>query len=695
MTQTQNQKLNKSPSQLQAQNATLDPVMTSLDEELLSVLARRKVASRKQNLEVLETSGGKRNQAQEQLLLTRCIEKGRELGLDTHFVLELYNTIIEDGVHATALEVQTRENPDIAHEINRIALLGEEGSYSHQATHRFFDPRPGQVAEVNCTSFKQVIEKVESGRADFGVLPLENSTAGGINDVYDILQYTNLSIVGEINHTIGHCLLTRDPAVKIEDIKTLYAHPQVHAQCSHFLSQLSNINVEFCSSTSSAMKKVRDAKSANCAAIGGDVGSSVYGLKAIRSDLANQKENYTRFIVVAPKPVKVAQTIPSKTSVIFSVEQKPGSLVDVLTVLKNNELKMLKLESRPIPGNPWEEMFYIDIEGNIDNDNVSEAIDDMGLHTRFMKVLGCFPRGDIEGVDINPTLLKPKGVKKDSESKEADTGAVKTGKKSKSTKSYKLVSREHQQEDTIIRVKGVTIGGDSFVTMAGPCSVESEEQIMDCARQVKENSGTILRGGCFKPRTNPYSFQGMGYEGLDIMEKAGKKYGLPIITEVMSEEDVVPIAKQADFLQIGARNMQNFPLLKAVGKVHRPVFLKRGMMSSIDELLNAAEYILAHGNKQVILCERGIRTFETATRNTLDLSAVPILKELTHLPIMIDPSHAVGRRDLVAPMSKASKAVGSHGIMVEIHPNPEVAKSDGPQALRFPQFAELMSELYD
>jgi chorismate mutase/prephenate dehydratase len=229
--------------------------------------------------------------------------------------------------------------------------------------------------------------------------------------------------------------------------------------------------------------------------------------------------------------------------------------------------------------------------------------------------------------------------------------------------------------------------------IAGPCAVEGEEQVRRCARAVKEGGGHILRGGCFKPRTSPYSFQGLGYEGLSYLVHAGEDFGLPVITEVLHPKEVDRVALQADILQVGARNMQNFSLLNEVGRIDRPVLLKRGLMSSIDELLGAAEYILAQGNQQVILCERGIRTFETATRNTLDLSAVPILKERTHLPIIVDPSHAAGRADLVPPLAKAAKAIGADGIMIEIHPDPDQALSDGPQSLSFPHFKRLMADL--
>ncbi|MEE9177979.1 MAG: 3-deoxy-7-phosphoheptulonate synthase, partial [Acidimicrobiia bacterium] len=232
-----------------------------------------------------------------------------------------------------------------------------------------------------------------------------------------------------------------------------------------------------------------------------------------------------------------------------------------------------------------------------------------------------------------------------------------------------------------------------LVMIAGPCAVESWDQIVATARAVRDAGGSVLRGGCFKPRTSPYSFQGLGLEGLDMLAEAGKIFGLPVVTEVLSPGDVDDMAKKADILQIGTRNMQNFSLLAAVGRTHRPVLLKRGMSSSLDELLQAAEYILAEGNQQVILCERGIRTFENSTRNTLDLSAVPVLKSRTHLPVVVDPSHAAGNRELVPPLALAAEAIGAHGIMVEIHPDPDTALSDGPQSLHLDQFEELMVAL--
>jgi 3-deoxy-7-phosphoheptulonate synthase len=261
-------------------------------------------------------------------------------------------------------------------------------------------------------------------------------------------------------------------------------------------------------------------------------------------------------------------------------------------------------------------------------------------------------------------------------------------------KPYKLASKEVKPEPTTVEIApGLSIGGDKLVVMAGPCSVESEEQILETAHAVKAAGATVLRGGAFKPRSSPYSFQGMEEDGLKLLALAREETGMPIVTEVVNPRDVDLVAKYADVMQVGARNTQNFALLKMLGTLDKPVLLKRGMATTIQEFLMSAEYILSEGNQRVILCERGIRTFETATRNTLDISAIPVLREQTHLPIIIDPSHATGHASLVPSMCYASVAAGCDGLIVEVHPHPETAASDGPQSLRPADFQEMMVKL--
>lgn len=261
------------------------------------------------------------------------------------------------------------------------------------------------------------------------------------------------------------------------------------------------------------------------------------------------------------------------------------------------------------------------------------------------------------------------------------------------TRPYKLASREFRPQNTLIPVNGVNVGSDQILIIAGPCSVESRSQLLETALAVKEAGAHALRGGAFKPRTSPYSFQGMGEEGLQLLAEARDLTGMPIITEVMSPEQIPLIIRYADVLQVGARNMQNYALLHAVGESQYPVLLKRGMMSTIEELLMAAEYILSHGNRRVMLCERGIRTFETATRNTTDINAIPVLKSMTHLPVILDPSHSTGQWSYVSAIARAGIAAGADGLIIEVHPNPGEALSDGGQSLKPERFADLINQV--
>ncbi len=258
---------------------------------------------------------------------------------------------------------------------------------------------------------------------------------------------------------------------------------------------------------------------------------------------------------------------------------------------------------------------------------------------------------------------------------------------------YKVASRNFTEQSTVIDVGGVAIGGNKVVVMAGPCSIEGREMILETAHAVKEAGATVLRGGAFKPRSSPYSFQGLGEEGLRYLREAGEATGMPVITEVMTPEDIELVGDYADILQVGARNTQNYSLLRALGQQEKPVFLKRGMSSTIQELLMSGEYILSGGNMQVMLCERGIRTFEPETRFTFDINAIPVLKQLTHLPIIADPAHGTGKRDLITPVAKAAVAAGADALMVEVHPDPPAAWSDGPQSLTFERFAAMIKEV--
>ena len=357
---------------------------------------------------------------------------------------------------------------------------------------------------------------------------------------------------------------------------------------------------------------------------------------------------------------------------------------------------MTKLESRPRKGSRFQYVFYLDFEGNIAEPRVDEALVELRGATSFLKILGCYPLENRERTA--PSVRSLVGGRDTSRSEAAAADAEVSSESVavapfKST-SHPLASRETKIRNTIINVRGAEIGGSDLVIFAGPSAVESEEQIFTCARQVKECGGKILTGGCFKPRITPHGFQGLGYEGLAMLASAGRQYDLPVMTEVPSSADAERVAELADILIVGHQNMQNFSLLSELGGMHRPVMLCRGLSASLEQLLDAAEFILARGNQQVMLCEHGISTFETTTRNTLDLGGISILKKMSHLPVIVDPTHAAGQRDLVLPLALAAHAVSPHGLMIEIHPDPDRALCDGPQALRFENFRDLIAEIF-
>jgi len=669
--------------------------ISQLDAELLKLLSKRRGFAKIVALEKQQKNTPLRDQQRERVLLESLIEKASHSGLDSHYVTSLFNTIIEDSIQFQQNYLQLKNAPkDKSNENKSLAVLGGKGAYSYLAAKKYFSASNNTY--LACSSFKKILRSVQQGKADYGVIPIENTTSGAITEVYDLLLDSNLVIVGEEKFPINHCLIAKRGS-RLSDITQILAHTEASRQCNKNLRKHISTDISLVPSTAHALDAVAKHTENNIAAIASEQAAELFDLQVLLHNIANQSDNTTRFLVLAKEPVKVSLSVQCKTSIALSTGQEPGSLADVLGLFRSAEIPLSRLESRPIPNKPWQQMFYIDFQGNIDDVRVEKTLKSLSKLCSFLTILGSYQTDDITATQVPPKSLakvKLAAMELQSGGSTENKPTQQPEKSNARTKSYHLASRQHKQQDTIIRVKNTVIGGDNFTVIAGPCAVESEQQILSCAKHANESGVAILRGGCFKPRTSPYSFQGLGYQGLDYLQTAGDKFGLPTITEVMNTDDIKQIAKQADILQIGARNMQNFSLLKAVGQINMPVMLKRGMMATIEELLNAAEYILQQGNLQVFLCERGIRTFETATRNTLDLSAVPLLKQMTHLPIIVDPSHAAGKRDLVTPLAKAAKAVGAHGVMVEFHPNPEEALSDGEQALRYPQFTQMMKELY-
>ncbi len=375
--------------------------LNQLDDQLLSLLSERRALSLEVAKSKVETSKPVRDAQREQQLLVKLIDNGKQkYQLDAQYITKVFHTIIEDSVLLQQSYLQNLVNPAQQRKpLARVAFLGSKGSYSHLASRDYFSRRNTDLIELNCEGFKEVVKTVESGHADYGVLPIENTSSGSINEVYDLLQHTTLYIVGELAQPIEHCLLATSD-VRLEEITTLYSHPQPHQQCSDFLSRLDGVKLETCVSTADAMQKVKELNRPDVAAIGNAISGKLYGLQSIKQNIANQTENHTRFIVVARKPVSVSTQIPAKTTLIMSTSQEAGSLVESLLVLQRYGINITKLESRPIIGNPWEEMFYVDLEAHLESENVQQAINELQSITRYLKVLGCYPSENIKPTQV-------------------------------------------------------------------------------------------------------------------------------------------------------------------------------------------------------------------------------------------------------------------------------------------------------
>ncbi len=555
----------------------------------------------------------------------------------------------------------------------RVAFQGTSGSYSDLAIQKLLSARmqEGEVTRLGRHTFRDAISTLLDGGSQYALLPVENTIAGTINEVYELIAEHPVTIVDEEAWEVEHVLVGL-PGSSLEDIRTVRSQAVALQQCRRFLDELGCV-AEASGDTASAAHALKAEGDPTIAAICSEEAARMLGLDVIRRNIADQPVNLTRFVLLAREAEKFDARLPARTSLVLAVSHRHGALAQCMQEFADHGCNLSKLESRPLPAAPWEYLFYVDVEGRADQGPLAAALEAIQPLTNRLQILGTYPRRvGVANEELAAATAAPEPP--------PATPRTDEPKLCKADPNLKQVARK-DHPDTSVRVGGVDIGGDQFTLIAGPCAVEDRKQIFDAAAMVRTRGASILRGGAFKPRSSPYSFQGLGHEGVTLMKEAGDAYELPIVTEVVRLEDVDEVAARADMLQVGARNMQNFGLLAKLGAVDRPVLLKRGMSATIEELLLAAEYIMSGGNRRVVLCERGIRTFETSTRNTLDVSAVPVLKDRTHLPVIVDPSHAAGRRDLVVPLALAAAAAGADGLIVECHPRPDEALCDKDQAL--------------
>ncbi len=565
------------------------------------------------------------------------------------------------------------------------AYQGSPGAFTDILLKRHFGGRGEEVETVAVPTLRDVAAALVTGRARYGLFPVESAIGGSYRDGFEPIMHYELRPVREIFYRMDHRLLGVRGAT-VQGVRRILSHPMVLRECSRFLGSLAAAKPVPSSDGGSAAREVAELADPTVAAISSPEAAALYGLVELAANIVDTPENDARFLLVEagrPGEITASETANRCTSVVFSTRNEQGALAQCLGVIAMAGINVIRLESQPKAGRAFEYVFFADLACDASAPALVDAVGKLRALSNEVRVIGSY---DVGAPDVRKDVEVASRADEAFEKKAAPMPAG-------AAKSWPKAAKPTRPGGTRVPIGDVVIGGDDFVVIAGPCSVESRQQVVETAHAVQARGARLLRGGAFKPRTNPYAFQGLGWEGVDLLAEAGRITGMPTVSEVMSVDQVERMALSVDVLQVGARNMQNFDLLKALGRCKRPILLKRGLSATIDELLAAAEYILAEGNPDVILCERGIRTFETATRNTLDLSAVPVLRERTHLPILVDPSHGVGVRRWIRPLARASKVVGAHGILVEVHPNPPEAKSDADQALTYDDFAAIMQDL--
>lgn len=591
----------------------------------------------------------------EKELLARLVKAGREKGLDAHYVISLYQSIIEDSVLNQQAYLHGRANPETQKQQYCIAYLGARGSYSYLAATRYCQRRQVDMLDLGCQSFDEIVQAVESGHADYGFLPIENTSSGSINEVYDVLQHTSLSIVGETTIEVSHCLLAKAGS-KISDIKTVYAHPQPISQCSRYLSQHKDLRLEYCSSSAEAMERVNQSPDNSAAAIGSAEGGALYQLESIEAGLANQKINQSRFIVVARKAVAVPEQLPAKTTLIMATGQKAGALVEALLVLKAHQLNMSKLESRPIPGTPWEEMFYLDIDANISSEAMQAGLKQLERITRFIKVLGCYPCETVKPTQLSNSqlLIEPSTSKT-----QVISDTVPDANPFRYSKAYKAQASEINCGPFCIGAGN--IGAIAKIVLTHEQSHLALTQFEHKIKQLKEAGFQAVILDNINQLVSPELI-------LPKLRQTLHQYDLLCIIAIEQAIDIVLATQQGDMLFLTGKHMFNQSLLTQAGTLPIPILLERNDMASYEEFLAATEVILSQGNQQLILCDSGVRTFNNANLPTLDLTSLIQIKATSHLPIVINPCYAIADEALIL-QTKGIKQLKADGLVLNCNLN--------------------------
>jgi len=613
--------------------------ITRIDEQILNLLSERRrlshavAATKDVNTAII------RDPSREEDLLVSLVQNGRQKGLDSHFVTRVFHEIIDDSVRIQQEYFQRTINQGDSPTL-RVAIQGIEGSYSSIVTKKYLSRRNEGHILVECQRHSEVIEAVEQGRADLGVLPIENTNTGAYGEVYDLLLQTSLHIVGEEKIEIRYCLLS--PQVQpISSIRKIYCHAQAAAQCSQFLSKLPDVTIEYYPDSAVSVRKLKEEGISEYAAIASEEAANLYGLKILSTQIANTSRIYTRYVVVSRKAMEVDQRIPCKTSIVMATHHKAGALLESLQVFRDYEINLAKLESRPIEGNPWEELFYVDFDGNLADPSIREAMNRLATVTRFLKVLGCYPAGE---------LSRTQPPRKRIRAKESTTESV-------------ILPNLAPTAKMSFQVHGHIVGGDQPIFIAGPDTFGSMSQFSRLARVARDSGVDLLRIGCTGAMGDLALQSTVEEADLLMARETADGYNMGLVTEVSSSNEIELVGRYADMIQVGAWNMRNTPLLRELGRQTKPVLLYRNIASGIEEFVEAANWILQGGNRQIVLCDAGIKRFDGSARTIIDPASICELSEITGLPIIIDLRHAARDKTQQITLAKSMRTLPVSGLV--------------------------------
>jgi len=635
--------------------------LDELDRSLVEHLARRQSIVGEVARSKLGGTSSLRDTRREEDLLTGIVGHARGLGLDGYFVTRVFREIMSHSLRSQQERLVDRDNPERAGQ-RRIVVgfQGTQGAYSHLAARQHFAAREVHAEFAGFDTFGDMLAAVRDGRCDYAMLPVENTTAGSINLAYDELARTDLAVVGEELQEVDHCLLALEP-VPVSAIRRIYSHPAAIDQCTNFLSNLANVHVESYTDTAMSAQRVRDDADLSQAAIASEEAARIFGLHVIARGIANQRDNFTRMMVVARRQARFDTRIPCKTSVIFATRHEEGALLRALNVLASHHLNLTKLESRPRPGVAWQYLFYVDFEGNLGDTEVERAMRELAGETSYLRVLGSYPSRTTR------------------QSRPADARPA----------SRAAPARAGGERAAWVHAGPLEIGAGRAVLIAGAGRTTDARSIGEEARRIHESGARGLWGGAFSADPEGQPAAPLGHAAW--LAQAAAAYGLAAIAEPLAPGDAAALATHVHAFRLGPAAVQNHALLREVGRLDKAVILTRGHLIGVDEWLSAAQVLMSRGNRQVVLCDEGLRGIDRAARRSLDVAALAELRQRSGLPILIDPTHLVCETDpdrlgRILSLCRAALAVGVAGVLARLA---ESASPEHPGSLD----AEALSRL--